>query len=217
MAVDYEETSSQKSTRASAVHTNQNNWTYMCWTNIEDTSRGSAGQVAIGNGGNTAEHTLAQLVNVAQAPDKWGFINDGLAWVSGNDALTSGSWQHITQTQDGTTQRMYLDGVLQTNTATSTCQTPGSGFTIGGGLQTAGYSDGIIALVKCYTAALSAAQILTEMNSFYPVFTANLVAFYPLDENTGITDVDPTQSTTTNLTHINTPAWVDGPPVSKGD
>lgn len=213
-ALDYEETSSQRSSRASAVHTTQDSWTYMCWTTLEDTARGSFGQSAVINGESTG-HVLAQVVNTV-GDDDWGSITDGSAWLEGDCGLTPGAWTHICVVRDGTTVRLYKNGVVQTNTTATSPDTPNAGFHIGfGGSKTgSSYADGRIALVKAWSRSLDSNEIALERWSYRPVLFNNLAAYYPLEEGTGTTDNDFTQTTATTLSHTNTPAWVDGPPVT---
>jgi hypothetical protein len=78
--------------------------------------------------------------------------------------LRDGLWHHVVGTWDGTTARLYVDGVVQTNTG------PGSGAVqlsntttvIGADSIPSSYYSGVVDEVAVYDSDLSPAQILTH-------------------------------------------------------
>jgi VCBS repeat-containing protein len=84
-----------------------------------------------------------------------------LTTISSNAVLTVGAWSHVAGTWDGTTVRLYVNGVLQT--ATAALASPidtGAGVANIGRLPTAGYwMNGSIDEAAIYSSALSATQV----------------------------------------------------------
>lgn len=215
-ALDFEETSSQLTRRSTRVHSSSTAWTYMCWSKVEDTVRGAQGQGFLGNGDTTAGHCLAAAVNVDQAPDQWGGIFHGVAWLSSGTTPNGGTWTHYAATRRDGTTFLYKDGVQETGTETTAPSTPtDTGFLVGkcGAWTGSTFADGIIALVKVWDKALTTDEILLEMRSYYPI-VSGCVAFYPLDEGSGSTQTDPMRFTTTDLANdANAPTWTGDVPL----
>ncbi len=87
--------------------------------------------------------------------------------VRGTSPLALNVWTHLAVTYDGTTMRLYVNGVLtaaqpQTGSVTTTARP----FRIGGnGVWSDEFFSGLIDDVRVYSRALSAAEIQTDMNT----------------------------------------------------
>ena len=81
-------------------------------------------------------------------------------------ALSAGSWTHLALTYDGTTVKLYLNGVLASSKAQSGSITSSTyPLQIGGDSIYGEYFSGSVDEVRVYNVALSQAQIQTDMNS----------------------------------------------------
>jgi subtilisin-like proprotein convertase family protein len=86
--------------------------------------------------------------------------------VYGTGALTANVWTHLAGTYDGTTERLYLNGVQVASRAqTGNILTSANPLTIGGDSFYGQYFSGMIDEVRIYNRALSAAEIQTDMNT----------------------------------------------------
>ena len=134
--------------------------------------------------------------------------------VSGTTAVTTGLWTHAAATYDGTTWRLYLNGVLD-RTLVVGAYTPESTSIQRAGLATsltstgtaAGFFNGAIDETRVWSGARSQAQIQGSMNSELTSGT-NLVARWGLNEGTGATVASSVGSIPGTLT--NGPTWVNG-------
>jgi hypothetical protein len=79
----------------------------------------------------------------------------------GNAAIAGGAWVHLATTYDGTTQRVFVNGVEVSNAAATGAIDAGAGnLRIGGNDVWAGeYYQGLIDEVRIYNRALTAAEI----------------------------------------------------------
>jgi hypothetical protein len=96
------------------------------------------------------------------------------------------TWHHVAGTYDGTTMRLYVDGVA------GATATPGYGSRAGTWSQLAiGPYDGTVEFAHFYSAALSAQEIaMLFALKWPPRRTANLAASYPLYNGTALRLVD---------------------------
>ncbi|MCP4349004.1 MAG: hypothetical protein GY795_26285, partial [Desulfobacterales bacterium] len=120
------------------------------------------------------------------------------------------AWQHVAMVFDGTSLRLYQDGV-ETNSITfaSTTITPSTNnFAIGGtGTSVWWYSfNGQIDEVRIWNDSRTQAEIKKYMNTTLTGSEANLAAYYQFDESSGTALPDIAGSNNGTLT--NGPAWV---------
>jgi len=112
--------------------------------------------------------------------------------------------------------KIYKNAVNQTLTFVGTI--PATIAATTGAFQTgrwnldAAFSNCKIGLLKVWTAALTAAEVFQEMNSFRPVRTANLIIWSPYDDATSSRDYSGAANHGTVTGALQTP----GPPVSYG-
>ena len=119
--------------------------------------------------------------------------NGGTSAVS-NSTPSTGAWHHVVGTWDGTTLKLYVDGTLQTTTAT-----PGSAnlsygsLTLGSQAGSAYYFAGSLDEVAIYSTALTGTRITAHYNAGYrrpavrmpPRCSLTPGAFVPVGDPTG--------------------------------
>jgi Concanavalin A-like lectin/glucanases superfamily/Chitobiase/beta-hexosaminidase C-terminal domain/IPT/TIG domain/Fibronectin type III domain len=87
----------------------------------------------------------------------------------GTAQLAASTWTHLAMTYDGTTLKMYVNGVLASSTAQSgTITTSTNALQIGGDTTYGQYFKGLIDEVRVYNIALTQAQIQTDMATALP-------------------------------------------------
>jgi glucose/arabinose dehydrogenase len=86
--------------------------------------------------------------------------------LKGTASVVTTGWRHLSLTYDGTTMRMYIDGVERGSRAQTGALTVSAGqFKIGGNAVWAEWFNGLIDEVRVYNRALTAGQITTAMNT----------------------------------------------------
>jgi fibronectin type 3 domain-containing protein len=86
--------------------------------------------------------------------------------LNGTASIPTGSWTHLAATYDGTTERLYVNGIQVSSLAVSgTIATSNSPLKIGGNSIWSEWFNGLIDEVRVYNRALSAAEIQTDMNT----------------------------------------------------
>jgi hypothetical protein len=102
------------------------------------------------------------------------------------------TWTHLALTYDGGTERLYVDGVLVSETATEAPVTTTGELQIGAETEHSEYFSGRIDEVRIYDRALGAGEVDSDMEA--PLITpkATPVAAYSFDEGTGTTVEDVT-------------------------
>ena len=84
----------------------------------------------------------------------------------GTSSLPLNAWTHLAGTYDGTTMRLYVNGVhVSTQAQTGPIQTSTAALTMGGDALHGQYFAGFIDEVRIYNRALSVAEIQSDMNT----------------------------------------------------
>ena len=83
------------------------------------------------------------------------------AGIRGNTVLTTGQWYHVAATWDGTTGKIYVNGVLDNSPGTAKASPIGTDTRplYLGGRAGADYFDGMIRDVRFYNRPLSATEL----------------------------------------------------------
>jgi len=125
--------------------------------------------------------TIAISLNRNGAGNLQVFLGNGSSWVGAPaisySSLTVDTWYHITFTCDGTTSRLYLNGV-SIGTSSIIPSGFGSYFYIGhltGGVSSLEYLNGHISSVQLYATALSATQVLQNYEAQKSKFTVSII------------------------------------------
>ena len=195
-------------------------FTVMFWAYVPDTSESGvfmnngaeAGNIgyAVGVGSGTAATDGNEFVSVLP----------GVAWQDYNVNIGTG-WHHLCISQDGTTIRGYVDGVVSASTyVASATGTPGI-LETNSELNDPGGSFGFasraaIALLKMWRRELSQQEIETEMNSYWPrLHLDKLASFHPFDEFGSTQNRDYSQVTNNTLTMAAGVTFGHPPPVTR--
>lgn len=135
------------------------------------------------------------------------FTNNGFAYLNGrigqNQYISSGAsktrvndgrWHHIAGTSSGNVWRIYVDGVLENTTTYTFSQadfTTSTTLSIGNyEAQNGQYFSGEIDEVRVWRTVRSAADIQQSMCRKFATAPAELVAYYRLDQSSGLTATD---------------------------
>ena len=102
-------------------------------------------------------------------PSGGGTFGAGTAYVSGPTASPVNAWTHVALTYDGTTLRLFVNGIqAATKATTGTIQATANPLWIGGNSPTASTSTGLIDEVRVYNRALTQAEIQADMSTPVP-------------------------------------------------
>lgn len=136
------------------------------------------------------------------------FANDGLSpgIVVGTTDFNDGQWHHAAGVYDGSSLRLYIDGVLDASVSVTGTPTANNNDlrigSIDGG--TPAYWDGWLSDVRFYYRPLST----QELASFYGV--QGLVAHWDFDEGSGTTVSDSSSGGNNGAFNTGTPTWTSG-------
>ena len=196
--------------------------TIQAWVNADTlaggtNSEGGRGILHSANNDAAGDYYLSVDANGAVHFAYWNAAGNNLTGriYTANNTITAGKWYHIVASWDGTTRKIYVNGVLQTPAgSTSTNFGWGVERAIGrswNGGDTSYQFDGKIDDVRLYTSALNQADITSLYGNDNATLTttgAVLKARWKFDETSGVTAVN-SVSTTLNgtLTNISDKAW----------
>lgn len=193
----------------------QSNVSFGCW--YKPTSIGNR-QDIFHNGKNDGQEGYMLYIDSAGV-----FKMDLIFTATGSSGITlsAGTWYHLVVARGGTGTgwQMYVNGVAQGTPITNDQNTATTFLTIGAERSGAGaasnFANGLIDDLRIYERQLSAAEILawythsTAPNSTNDISSANLVAWWKLDETGGTTAVDSSGNSRT-ATLVNTPTYITG-------
>lgn len=115
-----------------------------------------------------------------QTGGKLNFVAEGNDYNT-NVVINDGVWHHVAATHDGTSLKVYVDGVQAGTTQAKTFNTTGTQFSIGYRGVTAEFFKGDIDEVRIWNTARSAAQISAGRNCPLVGNEAGLLAYYRFD------------------------------------
>lgn len=133
----------------------------------------------------------------------------GLKKCNGTTQLTANMWHHLAGTYDGSSVKLYVNGVLENTVAhTGTLSTASSEIWLGGSV-TARFLDGLLDEVRIWNDARSESEIRKNMHRELPdpAGENNLVAYYKLNSTTGTTATDTKGSYNGTLTNMSGNEW----------
>ncbi|MEQ8546343.1 MAG: LamG-like jellyroll fold domain-containing protein, partial [Cyclobacteriaceae bacterium] len=116
--------------------------------------------------------------------------------VSSTNAIPLNQWTHVALVKTGGSAQMYINGVTDGSAGTIDGTPPNGEISLGARIRLSGndgFFDGLIDEVRVWN------TVKSDFSDRYTTLNgneANLVAYYPLDENIGLTTVD--RSTNTN-------------------
>jgi hypothetical protein len=128
--------------------------TIALWARPDATTNQIAALSKVYSGGNTWQLEL-------MPSDRWSFSGGSVHYLEGGPVTTPQTWHHVAGTWDGTTKRLYVDGVMVTSVAATLTYDTGDivlGADINGGAF-ALFWDGVLDDVRVYDRALDAAEI----------------------------------------------------------
>jgi hypothetical protein len=149
-----------------------------------------------------------------------------IASVAASGTLVNGQWHHIAGTWDGSTAKLYVDGVLKGSSATL-----GSSYNIAygntanylfAGAESAGtgstpeanrYFDGQLDEIKIWSTARTQAELKTYLFKSVPVNATGLLAYYNCNDASGTTLTNSCTNTSGLNGTLVSAAWYSPSPV----
>jgi hypothetical protein len=127
--------------------------------------------------------------------------------------ITYGTWNHAVVRYDGTKLDGFLNGVVSISGTFARSKPTSQFWTIGEGdvtnLGSGGlYFNGLVDEMRIWNSARTNAQVTAAWNKTVPANSPNLVAYYKMDEGSGISLADASGNGMT-ATLFNSPAWVN--------
>ncbi len=155
-----------------------------------------------------ADGTLQYALSANGAGTDWAWVNTGMV-------APLNTWTHFALVKSGTTVSFYLNASAQGthpgNPATLTANT--QLLRLGGRILGSQYFNGAIEEVRIWNTSRSQAEIKANaFNRNLSNSATGLVAYYRMNEGSGLTTVNSATSTTgIDGTLINSPAWITSP------
>jgi CSLREA domain-containing protein len=147
---------------------NQNTGTQLtvdAWINPANVSTGDASIINKRTAANAQGYTL-ELTNTGSGLDFEVTTSGGLFTATAANVLTANVWQHVAATYDGTTIRIYLNGIeVSTAPANGVIDSVTSDLVIGRNIVTGATFPGLIDEVELFSRALPASEIAAIANS----------------------------------------------------
>jgi len=126
-------------------------------------------------------------VNLPGGSGKVSFWLNGVSpnsggWLHSSATVNDGNWHHVAATYDGTTIRIYVDGILSASRSVSETIQTGSNSVSIGSRGNGNRFVGTIYDVRYWNVARTASEISTSMNSQLTGTESGLVAHYSLNQ-----------------------------------
>ncbi|MGI4869707.1 MAG: endo-beta-N-acetylglucosaminidase [Janthinobacterium lividum] len=129
--------------------------------------------------------------------------------------LTAGVWTHLAATYDGTTMKLYINGVLNASQSATGSVVANAAFTLGRNYAASRSFDGRLDEVRVWTRARTAAEVAASACSAGS--TANLEAYWRCNESPALATTDVTgHGHTGNFVSMSTSDWSTDVPTSCG-
>ncbi|NPD45059.1 LamG-like jellyroll fold domain-containing protein [Lentimicrobium sp. S6] len=141
-------------------------------------------------------------------------VDEGWKSVATPQLLGTNAWYHVAGVYTGTQVKVYINGVLIGAEDAIGSLTPGEGVVVNIGENptwTGRYFNGMIDEVRIWEVARTDAEIQASMSTELTGSEAGLVAYYPMNEGTGMTIADATSNGNDGqLINMSEDNWVDG-------
>ena len=154
------------------------------WSAWVKTAPSAANQAVITLGNVAGGGVAGQLLILPNG--QLAFDSSGITYVSGGPVLTDGEWHHVAATTASGLTELFVDGVSVTAPTNLSLNMAGGNAFIG--MSVDGFSfpfNGEIADVRVYDAARSVGDIAADKDVRLTGGEPNLVAYYPLDGESG--------------------------------
>ncbi len=232
-ALDFDGTNDHATLGAAAAY-NSNTFTVETW--LRRDGAGVAAQTTSGAGGVTAiplvtkgrsgTGTINWFLGIDSttgrlAADFESGSDDSNHGITGTTALANGTWYHAAVTYDGTTFRLYLNGVQEASAAvangpgTASNQPPALATAMDGAGAPAGFFNGVLDEVRIWNVARSAAQISAARDQEL-ITGSGLLGRYGLNEGGGASLANSIAGGPAGAA-VGGPQWVAGSPFSVPD
>ncbi|MGB0403327.1 MAG: LamG-like jellyroll fold domain-containing protein [Salibacteraceae bacterium] len=146
-------------------------------------SGGTTTLMRAGDGGALAKEKIQLVVRTGATNNK----------LNGNKSLTTGQWYHLAGTYDGSTMKIYINGILDVSKSVSGNVSASGPFQLGYNYNTSRFFDGEMENVTVWKTALTQSTIREWMcktiTTSHPNY-ANLEAHWKFDNGTGATVTD---------------------------
>lgn len=235
MALDFEATNSDYANLNLPASLKVANITLEAWIKMESFSSSSEIMAGLPRGAHGDARGFRVLITTdAKIQALKGDSDSSWKTATGTTTLSTGTWYHIAATFDGTTIRVFLNGVQDAATtsavainwtdAASGYPNPGQLYIsgtktnqIGGGNTVPDFFfvDGVIDEVRWWSVARTATQLLKDRWRRVAGNETSLVGYWRMDEGTGTTLIDFTQNG--NSPTITGAVYADSAPISYGE
>ncbi|MDT7832435.1 LamG-like jellyroll fold domain-containing protein [Flavobacteriaceae bacterium S356] len=171
-------------------------------------TNGTGAFSAIANyGTNSNTQRFGLLVN----PNGKLYFVGSFADLEGTSVITDNAWHHVAVTYNGSTIKLYVDGVLE-NSSAITLNTLHSSFTIGklnSSTQNDEHFTGQLDEIRIWDDVRTQEEIVNNAYTKFLGNEANLVSYYNFDSSSGTTLDDLSSSNNDGvLTHMDNSDWV---------
>jgi len=180
-------------------YTSYNTGTLMGWLKL-DTIIGDIDFFGWRKSGGYESYTNLMIDNPTGEPKFYWDDGPTERWIQGDVDVTDNEWHHVVVTQDGTTVKMYIDSIVQSDTETTSMWWQDMTHStqsvwIGDAFNTGNMFPGILDEIKIYNRALSATEIRYHYNQGEPV------AYWKFDEGSGTLVGDTTDNMNNAIIH----------------
>ena len=138
--------------------------TLEAWVNPDVAPSNWRSIIAKERASNSLTYQLTAGSNSSNRPATRIYAGGAVRSLPGGTRLTAGTWVHLASTYDGTSMRLFVNGVqVATQAQTGAITATTNQLRIGGSTTMSQYFDGRVDEVRIYARALTAAEIQTDM------------------------------------------------------
>jgi len=145
---------------------------------------------------------------------QFNFLIDGWQRIDADPIMSTGTWYHLAGVYDGSSMKIYINGILQNtvNGVTGDIDASTGTLLFGENPQfTGNYFNGVIDEVRIWTVARTEAEIQSTMGVELTGSETGLAGYWKFNEGTGTSTADATgNGNNGTLLNMNSEDWVDG-------